>query len=1033
MTRGRTTGGLRGRCAAIVVWRATWLGATALAGVVAPAMAAAQEAQAHDFAITAGPLGDALTAFAQQSGLTVGATTDDILAAASPGVSGQLTAEAALARLLAGTGFTGRLRGGRVTIERLPAPAAADTITTDALRVEGQQSADTGSARDARGYDDIYDRDASSSYAGKVEVERYKGVSTSDVLRGMVNVYSGDARNSGALDPSIRGIQGPGRVPVIVDGTEQALTVWRGYNGASNRNYIDPSLIAGIQVLKGPVSDRDVHGSTGGAVVIKTLNVGDILKPGQHFGIEIHVEGGDNSTAPRLPTLLTGQDYRTVLGFPGAKGTPQYSNPAWPYDDPSLRIHPRTSDDNNLLSTGDRALRVAAAGRLGDIDLIGAYAYRDRGNYFAGRTGAGYYSHADLPDTADTYLRRMALEYKPGDEVSNTSSRLESWLGKASWHIAPDQYLQFGFRDSSTAYGEIMPSRITVNPTLGIVQWPLSHVHMQAYNAEYKWRPDTPWLDLKANLWATRTASHTYTRGGFPNSASISDPILMDTGINSSQNNRVGFTGSNKIRLGSAFDMIVSGNWQHEKLTSSDDVSTSASCNFCQFPRKGRREEHRIALDAEWRPTRFLKLNTGLAWSGYWAVDDLLRGQIDAGNAKRFTRYAVSHYEFFYRGIGQSFFEADYRSRYAGLPSDVVNRRIQENLPAYLARPREITVNKAAQWLPGADGRYGRADNICLNGIYANMPGATGHCAAAGITDPFVPTLTDTRHSGDGWTPSASATVFLSDSSRAYVRYAEVLRFPSMFESTLGFSASFNPLARLKPEHGYFREAAYIQDLRDLLALKGKDQRADLKLTWYRNTTHDVVERNTSLMFSNIERQVIEGLELQARYDDGRFFSDVSAAHMLVNKVCDESAALQRDPIRWRVPTCVKYGFPGGYLLTQATPENSANWTAGGRFLDKRLELGGRLIWYGAYRNRQLDDLIGGPLEKRINGYSLNIPFSWGETVTADAYASLRLNDRFSAEIVGTNLNNRYFADPLTRSLVPAPGRTIRISLTGRI
>ena len=39
---------------------------------------------------------------------------------------------------------------------------------------------------------------------------------------------------------------------------------------------------------------------------------------------------------------------------------------------------------------------------------------------------------------------------------------------------------------------------------------------------------------------------------------------------------------------------------------------------------------------------------------------------------------------------------------------------------------------------------------------------------------------------------------------------------------------------------------------------------------------------------------------------------------------------------------------------------------------------------------------------------------------------------RFSAELVGTNLNDRCYADPLTRSLMPAPGRTVRLSLTGR-
>src|SRR3546814_20799226 len=66
---------------------------------------------------------------------------------------------------------------------------------------------------------------------------------------------------------------------------------------------------------------------------------------------------------------------------------------------------------------------------------------------------------------------------------------------------------------------------------------------------------------------------------------------------------------------------------------------------------------------------------------------------------------------------------------------------------------------------------------------------------------------------------------------------------------------------------------------------------ADLKLTWYHNTTHDVIERDTNLMFSNLDKQVIAGFELQARYDNGSFFSDLSAGHMATNKVCDESIA----------------------------------------------------------------------------------------------------------------------------------------------
>ncbi|MFX5521915.1 Plug domain-containing protein, partial [Acinetobacter baumannii] len=86
---------------------------------------------------------------------------------------------------------------------------------------------------------------------GRDRVERYRGSNPDDVVKDLVGVFSGDARNSGALDVTIRRIQGPGRVPVSIDGGEEALTVWRGYNGVSNRNYIDPNLIGGIQVIKG--------------------------------------------------------------------------------------------------------------------------------------------------------------------------------------------------------------------------------------------------------------------------------------------------------------------------------------------------------------------------------------------------------------------------------------------------------------------------------------------------------------------------------------------------------------------------------------------------------------------------------------------------------------------------------------------------------------------------------------------------------------------------------------------------------------
>lgn len=1027
------------------LWAGALLASASFFGVNAPTAAQAQSAvpeRARTFDIAPQPVVDALTDFGRQSGLQVSMDADQVRGLSSPGVHGTMTPRQALERLLASTGLTARIEGRIVSLRKISVAEAveprSDTVLLGSLRVEGTPvvaaSSETGAERDARQKDAIYDQDFSSTFASREEVERYKGVATADVLKGMVNVFSGDARNGGALDPSIRGIQGPGRVPVIIDGTEQALTVWRGYNGASNRSYVDPSLISGLQVLKGPVSTRGVNGSTGGAVVINTLDASDILQPGKNFGIELKLEGGNNSTNPRLPTLLTGQDYRTIPSFvcPGIGASPTYA-----YCDPSLRVNLRTPDDNESFSAGDRAIRLAVAGRVGDFDLFGAYAFRERGNYFSGETAPGYYSQEDLPLNSHTFVRKLALNYEPGNEVPNTSSELESFLFKATWRIADDQALQFGFRDSKSTFGDILPSRIfTVGgPTFGNVQWPLSKVHARAYNAEYKWQPDSRWIDLRATAWATDTVSDTYSSGGFPNAGAEpqfgGDPTIVNTAISNSDNDRYGFTASNQFNVSSKLSFLLEGNWQHERLRSGDEYSTAAANGWRQLPRAGRREEYRINFSGEWRPASFLKLNAGLAYSGYWAKDDFLPEYLRRQGGS-ISQPVTTSWNTSYQTAGSSFadYETYWRNELAGF--GVGPEEIEALLPIFTANydptiPFNIT-HTGPDWLPDAEGRFKRADNICLNGSLSSVTNYTGKCLVT-PNNTFVPITEAKRNSGHGWAPTVSATAYISSASRAYVRYAQAYRFPSMFESTIGFSASINPLQDLKPERIRSWEAAWIQDLRPLFRL-GEGQHADLKLTWFHNTTRDVIERNTSLMFSNIDKQVVAGFELQARFDNGSFFTDLSASHMTTNKVCDESVATQLDPSRSRVPDCVKYGFLSGFLLTQATPEDTVNWTVGGRFFDRHLEVGGRFTWYAGYDNPQLAEFTNP--DDCIGGCFLNIPYTWGEIITLDAYAKFRINDRFSAELTALNLNSRYYLDPLSRSMLPAPGRTVRLSLTGR-
>lgn len=997
----------------------------------------------RQYTIPEQPLADAVRAFGRQADVQVVFRSDLVEGRRSSAVSGEYSQMQALQQLLRGSGVRAQ-RGMDGTWSLRAAAEAGEgegVRVTETLDVAGRLQSEGGEARDRRGYDDVFALDLTTAYSGRDRVERYRGSNPADVVKDLVGVFSGDARNSGALDINIRGIQGPGRVPVSIDGGEQALTVWRGYNGVSNRNYIDPNLIGGIQVIKGPGLVRDVHSGIGGALVIKTIDVDDIVEAGERFGGELKIEGSSNAVAPRLPRLHTGEDYRTVPGFP--QGSPNS-----PYDDRTLVVPVKSRSGNNPFDGEDQAWRLALGVRGDNVDLMAAYAWRKRGNYFSGSKGSGYYDQdrrEQFEYQGIDYITTLARYFKPGDEVPNTSSEQESWLVKGSWQISDDQQLKATWRRTLSHYGEIMPSRILSAPDYGRIQWPLSRVDSDAWNLEYRFQPaGSRWLDLYANLWRTETDSDTYTAGGFPNFAPGNpawnpgvSPILRNTALANARNDRTGLTLSNRFALHSTLDLTVGGNWQYEKLGSRDPYFGTTD-GWRMFPRAGRRQEGEGYLNLEWRPVDFLTLNAGVRYSRYWAFDDFLQ----------------AHPELLTKGVGSK--EATYRTnelpeRPASLQAEIdaleAEREFWESigmgsviddalhgLLAYYETPQ--AVEHRLPWLPDANGNYARATNPCLNGEVAGIPGVLpiypGSDLVCNIGNTMQSRPVDGRNDrrrDHAWLPTFSATVNLSKAARVYLRYSEAVRFPSMFESTIAFSSSLNPLYTLKPEHAYNYELGYVHNLSGLF---GNTADADVKLAYYVHKTRNVIERDAYFLFDNIDKQTIRGIELQARFDNRRFFTDLGISRTLENEVCDESTAVLLDANRGLVPNCVQDGFVSGYLLTQAIPKLSVNLSLGTRLFDERLELGSRIVHYQRHENPDLqayrDRLLAG-------GSSLlwqNVPFTWGNITTVDAYARWRFNEHASVELVGSNLGNRYYVDPATRSTLPAPGRTLKLGITAR-
>ena len=314
-----------------------------------------------------------------------------------------------------------------------------------------------------KGKDSIYSKNNVTEYKSKKEIETYHSQSVSDLLSGITGVYSGDARNGGAIDPIIRSSWGQGRIPVLVDDTEQAITVWRGYSGVSNRNYLDPFLVSEVNVEKGPNLDRTLRSGAAGTIRMSTLNPNEIIKPGKKWGIELKTETANNSIKARpYQGIPIGQDYRLVASD-GRAELGEWAS-IFRFDD---RVEPRTKGRNKPLH--DNAVRLALAAKDDAYEVLGAYAYRSKGNYFAGKRGGKKYGEGTTgplnlkENSDDPYIPLIARIYKPGEEVPNTSYESRSWLLKGKLHFNKYSSLSANFRDTRINYGDIMPSRLGYN------------------------------------------------------------------------------------------------------------------------------------------------------------------------------------------------------------------------------------------------------------------------------------------------------------------------------------------------------------------------------------------------------------------------------------------------------------------------------------------------------------------------------------------------------------------------------------------
>ena len=113
-----------------------------------------------------------------------------------------------------------------------------------------------------------------------------------DAFFGVPGVNFQQRADDPGMAVNIRGLQDFGRVAVVIDGARQNFQ--RTGHQADGLVYMEPELLAGVDVVRGPVANIYGSGAIGGVVSMRTLDTHDILRPGERFATQLHGMVGSN-------------------------------------------------------------------------------------------------------------------------------------------------------------------------------------------------------------------------------------------------------------------------------------------------------------------------------------------------------------------------------------------------------------------------------------------------------------------------------------------------------------------------------------------------------------------------------------------------------------------------------------------------------------------------------------------------------------------------------------------------------------------
>ncbi|WP_273691674.1 TonB-dependent receptor domain-containing protein [Ketogulonicigenium vulgare] len=553
--------------------------------------------QMVDYTVAPGPLQVALTDFSLQAGVQILFDSELTAGLSSLGLQGPRAVDGALAQLLAGTGLTWRYSSaGAIVILRdtVVLDLGPDELMIGAVRAV---STVTGAAAP-------YATAGATSHIAQENIQNFRGSAVSDIFRGTAGVMSGDARNGGAgMDVNVRGMQGFGRVATTIDGAENSISVYQGYQGSANRSYVDPDFIGGIDITKGSdVASRGIAGT----VAMRTLRADDILAEGATVGHRLRIELGTNTASP---------EDGAVAGY------------AWPglYSTPVAVPSAQGLDRPAALRPTQGSLSFMTAVRDGDFDLLLGYAYRRQGNYFAGENGGQGAEPVDIGRVEscnaygycqvwDPYIDNLgSTNYRLGEEVLNSELETHSILINGTRRFGADATLQLGYNGYFSEAGDRLASRLNGDRVQDVQSTRTTGTDVHGVTARYRWNPaDNDMIDLRANFWLTRLAQRQVSRS------------LVPSGVIGAlqQRYRIGWdvtkyggdiSNESQFRFQNGQDLTLSYGLSY--ISEDVDPSLYGPILNSYARLEGEREEASAYIRAAWKPLDWLTVNGGLRYT----------------------------------------------------------------------------------------------------------------------------------------------------------------------------------------------------------------------------------------------------------------------------------------------------------------------------------------------------------------------------------------------------------------------------------